>query len=67
MLAEHVFDLFPGSWEVAIAIKNKPAQMFWKQVVSSYTSGKFTEKRKDSMRECGLLFNNKKKEEQLSV
>ncbi|MCF6247805.1 MAG: GNAT family N-acetyltransferase [Desulfobacula sp.] len=57
-LAEHVFDLFPGSWEVAVAIKNEPARVFWKQVVSSYTSGKFTEKRKNSMKECGLLFNN---------
>ncbi len=56
-LAEHVFAQFPGHWEVAITIKNNLALAFWKQVVSSYTSGDFIEKRNTSINEHGFLFN----------
>ncbi|MCP3875170.1 MAG: GNAT family N-acetyltransferase [Desulfobacteraceae bacterium] len=58
-LAEHVFELFPGHWEISVAINNNLALEFWKQVVSSYTFDKFIEKRKASINTCGLLFKNK--------
>ena len=57
-LAEHIFAHFSGNWEVAVTLKNNSAQVFWKQVVSSYTYGKFIEKRKSSFRGYGFLFNN---------
>ena len=56
-LAEHVFEKFPGSWEVAVSIKNKSALVFWKQVVSSYTEGKFNKKWNASFRGYGFVFN----------
>ncbi len=58
MLAEHIFAQFPGYWEVAVTLKNKSAQVFWKQVVSSHTYGKFIEKRRSSFSGYGFLFNN---------
>ena len=57
-LAEHVFAQFSGNWEVAVSSKNRSAREFWKQVVSSYTYGKFTEKRTRSFSGYGFLFNN---------
>jgi len=57
-LAEYVFDQFAGNWEVAVTLKNNKAVMFWKKVVSSYTSGKFMEKKKASFKGYGFLFNN---------
>jgi predicted acetyltransferase len=57
-LAEHVFAQFCGNWEVAVSLKNKLARAFWKQVVSSYTGGKFIEKRTSSFSGNGFVFNN---------
>jgi predicted acetyltransferase len=57
-LAEHVFSQFCGNWEVAVSLKNNLARDFWKQVVSSYTGGKFMEKRRVSFDGYGFLFNN---------
>ena len=55
-LAEYIFARYPGSWEVAVTLKNNDALVFWKQVVSSYTSGKFMEKKKASFKGSGFLF-----------
>jgi predicted acetyltransferase len=57
-LAEHVFERFPGSWEVAVSLKNEYALGFWKQVVLTYTSGRFMEKKHASFKGYGFLFNN---------
>lgn len=57
-LAEYVFAQFAGNWEVAVTSKNNSALVFWKQVVSSYTDGKFTEESKSSFSGYGFLFNN---------
>ena len=57
-LAEYVFAQFAGNWEVAVTSKNNSALIFWKQVVSSYTDGKFTEESKPSFSGYGFLFNN---------
>lgn len=58
-LAEHVFARFEGNWEVAVTLKNSSALLFWEQVVSSYTDGKFIKKRNDSFSGYGFIFNNK--------
>lgn len=36
-----IFDMFPGGWEVSQWANNLPAQNFWKQVISEYTSEKY--------------------------
>jgi predicted acetyltransferase len=41
--AGHVFDCFPGMWEVATYGANIPAISFWRSVVQDYTSGLYTE------------------------
>jgi predicted acetyltransferase len=38
-----VFDRFPGEWRVAQLAKNRPAQAFWRKVISEYTNGNFQE------------------------
>jgi predicted acetyltransferase len=58
MLAEHVFAQFSGNWEVAVALKNNSGREFWKQVVTSYTDGKFMEKKTCSFSGYGFAFNN---------
>ena len=56
-LAEHVFALFPGHWEVAITRTNTSALVFWEQVVSSYTKGHFSKKQLTSFHGYGFVFN----------
>ena len=46
-MARRIFDLFPGRWRVAEEEANTPAQMFWRKVISGYTSGGFKEIRDD--------------------
>jgi len=57
-LAEHVFEKLPGNWEVAVSLKNKSALVFWNQVVSSYTDGKFIKEWNASFSGYGFIFNN---------
>jgi len=42
-VAFHIFDLFPGKWEVTEIEANLPAQQFWRRVIGEYTGGKFQE------------------------
>ncbi len=57
-LAEHAFDKFPGTWEIAVDSHNHGAQHFWKKVVSKYTGDEFTEKKNQKFDGFGYLFNN---------
>jgi len=40
-VAFHIFDMFPGRWEVSETKKNIPAQKFWRSVIGEYTNGKY--------------------------
>jgi predicted acetyltransferase len=42
-LARAVFDALPGAWEVGQMMLNEPAQLFWRKVIGTYTSGDFEE------------------------
>ena len=42
-VAFHIFDLFPGKWEVRQTESNTVAQQFWRNVVGEYTAGQFAE------------------------
>lgn len=44
IVAEKIFDLHKGQWEVYQMEANKPAQSFWRKVIQAYTKGKFTER-----------------------
>ncbi|WP_375473986.1 GNAT family N-acetyltransferase [uncultured Nostoc sp.] len=42
-VATHIFDQFPGSWEVRQTAFNLGGQAFWSKVISQYTNGAFDE------------------------
>ncbi len=60
-LGEHIFAQFTGHWEIAVSSKNNPALVFWKQVVSSYTEGKFIKEQKASFDGYGFVFKTEDK------
>ncbi|WP_336780353.1 hypothetical protein [Paenibacillus illinoisensis] len=41
--AFHIFDQFPGAWEIRQTLANKPANQFWNRVIDSYTEGMYKE------------------------
>jgi len=41
--AFHIFDAFPGRWEVTQSEFNAVGQEFWRKVIQEYTSGEFSE------------------------
>ena len=41
--AFHVFDRFPGTWEVRQIQSNVAGQAFWRSVIGEYTAGRFEE------------------------
>jgi predicted acetyltransferase len=41
--AFHVFNLFPGKWEVREIESNVAGQHFWRKIIAEYTSGDFNE------------------------
>lgn len=42
-VAHHVFDLFPGVWEVAVLRSNLPGLAFWRLTIGAFTGGRFAE------------------------
>ena len=47
VVAQRLFDMFPGAWEVGQIAENCPAQTFWRAVIADYTGGRFEEVRRD--------------------
>lgn len=47
-VAIYLFNLFPGTWEVAELATNLPAQKFWRKVISGYTNDSYSEIRKET-------------------
>jgi predicted acetyltransferase len=43
-VAQEVFDLYHGKWEVYQMENNQAAQAFWHNVIAAYTAGKFQER-----------------------
>ena len=41
--AFHVFDRYPGLWEIREHKDNLAGQQFWSTIISEYTKGRFTE------------------------
>lgn len=42
-VAQKIFKMFPGKWEVQQIENNKIAQSFWKKVIDDYTQGNYKE------------------------
>src|ERR1700761_2096091 len=42
--AEQVFQLHKGHWEIYQKESNKPAQVFWRNIISDYAQGGFNER-----------------------
>lgn len=47
VVAEQVFDLHKGQWEVYQMETNKPAQAFWRRVILEYSKGQFNERKEN--------------------
>ncbi len=43
-MANKMFDMYKGKWEIRTLLKNERAQAFWRKVVNEASSGKYTEK-----------------------
>ena len=43
-VAQQVFDMFPGPWELRVMRANEPAQEFWRRVAADYAGGNFEER-----------------------
>lgn len=44
LIAKEVWKTHPGIWEISVIPDNKPALAFWRQVISTFTAGCYTEK-----------------------
>jgi len=43
-VAQELFSLYEGQWEVHQRENNKPAQKFWRKIIDEYTKGQFSER-----------------------
>lgn len=61
--AHEIWKTHPGIWEISVIPENKPALMFWRKAISTFTAGNYTEEikaiKKDShqFERCILSFN----------
>ena len=49
-VAEQIFNLQKGQWEVCQKGSNKPAQVFWNKIIDEYTKGQFKERLENGRR-----------------
>ena len=55
-VAHRIFDQYPGQWEVRQLVQNKPAQHFWRAVISQYGDGRYQESREiDAHHHCAMV------------
>lgn len=40
-IANRLWELLPGTWEVRVRVENEPALPFWERIVSEHTGGAF--------------------------
>lgn len=55
MMATHLFDLFPGKWEVRQLPEAEMARRFWLKVIDRYTHHHFKDERLDHARWKGYV------------
>lgn len=59
-IAIHLFERFPGRWEIAQTLTNNAAQAFWRKVINEYTGGDYSEHMLENEKWQGpvLVFEN---------
>lgn len=57
-MANKMFELYKGKWEIDTLLKNKRAQSFWRKVVREASNSKFEEKLNDSKTRHIFCFEN---------
>lgn len=57
-IAEKVFRLFPGPWEVHQYLQNKQSITFWEKVIGDYTFNNFVKQITDDGERQVILFNS---------
>lgn len=60
VVAQKLFDMFPGSWKITQISNNYPAQAFWRKVVNKYTNGHYYEyydEKRRSIQEFNTTYN----------
>lgn len=64
-VANRIWEIHPGLWEVSILPENKRALAFWRKIISDLTDGKYSEEMKDvdfdvhRPKRCILSFDTK--------
>src|SRR5882757_6194204 len=43
-IAEQVFNMHKGQWQIYQKESNRPAQVFWRKIITDYTNGQFKER-----------------------
>lgn len=58
--ATHVFDLWPGKWQVSQVASHPASTAFWRKVIDTYTNGQYEERQEEAGSDLGpiQLFNN---------
>ena len=57
-LAAHIFNEFPGDWEISVIKNNLNAQKFWQSVITTFTKNKFKTHKVPSYDGYVFTFNN---------
>ena len=57
-MANKMFDLYKGKWEIRTLIKNEKAQKFWRNTIKKYTNNNFEEKYIRNNSRLAFYFDN---------
>ena len=57
-MANKMFDLYKGKWEIRTLIKNEKAQNFWRNTIKKYTNNNFEEKYIRNNSRLAFYFDN---------
>ena len=58
-MANKMFDLYKGKWEVSTLIKNEISQKFWRKTIKNFTNNDFEEKYVRDNSRLAFYFENK--------
>ena len=54
--AENAFNIFPGDWEISQLVNNLSATVFWRKVISEYSTTGYSEQEYEN--NVIQIFNN---------
>ena len=59
-MADKIFEIYKGKWEIRTLIKNKRAQDFWGSIIKNISNDNFEEKLIRDNSKYAFYFDNKK-------